>query len=286
MLTQLGTTSKALLFYALAFGMALLLALFGKGMGEIIRLVSMFTSLAAVLLMLLVVTRDGHTRSGWEMLGLHRLGVGAWGWAIGGPILSLGLAYGIVWATNIGHLDTASWSGPITLDTLLNFVIGFAVGFVAALAEEIGWRGYLLVHLLPLGRMRALLISGFLHGLWHLPLMLLTPYYHADGNRVLVAALFLLTLTAAGLFYGYLRLISGSVWPAALAHGVVNTTWAALSGITLAGASPLLLEYLAGESGLLILIGVSLLSAWLLYRLQRKEKEVIRTNVFVGETTA
>ncbi|REJ33335.1 MAG: CPBP family intramembrane metalloprotease domain-containing protein, partial [Bacillota bacterium] len=39
-----------------------------------------------------------------------------------------------------------------------------------ALGEEIGWRGYLLPQLAGLGRRRALLLSGFLWSIWHLPL--------------------------------------------------------------------------------------------------------------------
>jgi hypothetical protein len=40
--------------------------------------------------------------------------------------------------------------------------------------------------------------------------------------------------------------------------------------ITVAVGSPVLLEYWAGESGLLTLIGITLLAGWLLYRLQRQ----------------
>jgi hypothetical protein len=74
---------------------------------------------------------------------------------------------------------------------------------IAPLARYlIGWRGYFLRHLLTLGRRRALLLSGLLHGLWHMPLLLLTPFYHGLGNRWIVVPLFLLTLTAAGVVYG------------------------------------------------------------------------------------
>jgi hypothetical protein len=34
------------------------------------------------LLMQFVVTRDGTTRAGWQILGLHRLGLRTWGFAI------------------------------------------------------------------------------------------------------------------------------------------------------------------------------------------------------------
>ena len=76
----------------------------------------------------------------------------------------------------------------------------------------------------------------------HLPLILLTPFYHPGGNRVIVVGLFLLTLTAAGVLYGYLRLTSESVWPVGIAHGVYNSAWNLFSGLTVAGAAPLLLE--------------------------------------------
>ena len=139
---------------------------------------------------------------------------------------------------------------------------------ILALGEEIGFRGYLLPHLLKLGRTRALLLSGLLHGVWHLPLLLLTPFYHGDGNRWLIGPLFLLTLSAAGVFYGYLRLTSESIWPTALAHGAFNAFWNRFSLLTVAVGSPLVLEYLAGESGLFTLIGVVALAAWLLARWQ------------------
>jgi membrane protease YdiL (CAAX protease family) len=217
----------------------------------------MFTPLAAVMLMLLVVTRDGYTRAGWRGLGLARAGWGSWGLALLGPLFVMGCTYAIVWTTGIGRLNLTNMPGM--LDFLLNLVISLIVTSLLASAEEIGWRGYLLPHLLPLGRMKALLISGLLHGLWHLPLMLLTPFYHAGGNRLIVITLFLLTLTVAGVLYGYLRLTSGSLWPVALAHGTLTT---------FSASSPLLLEYLAGESGLFSLLGAALLVGWLGHRWQ------------------
>jgi membrane protease YdiL (CAAX protease family) len=266
MFIQLGSLMKASLFYLIALTLALLVALFGQGLGERSAILSMVTPLAAVLLLLLVVTRDGYTRAGWRVLGLHGAGWGSWGLAVLGPLLVLGCSYAIVWSTGIGRLDLTNSQGMI--DFLLNLVISLIVTSLFALAEEIGWRGYLLPHLLSLGQLRAMLLSGLLHGLWHLPLMLLTPFYHASGNRLLVVGLFLLTLTVAGVLYGYLRLTSGSLWPVALAHGALNTFWGQFSSLTVATASPLLLEYLAGESGLLSLLGAALLAGWLVYRWQ------------------
>lgn len=263
MFTQLSHSTKALLFYCIAFGLAVLMAAVGQGLGDEIRMVYMFTPLTAVLLMLLVLTRDGYTRVGWQMLGVHRAGWRSWPLAVLGPLLVLSCTYGIVWTAGIGRLDLSQY--PITPDLLINLIVGLLVSSLIAFAEEIGWRGYLLPHLLPLGRVRALLISGLLHGIWHLPLILMTPFYHGTGNRLIVVTLFLLTLTAAGIFYGYLRLQSDSVWPVALAHGAFNTFWDMFTTLTVAVGLPLTLEYLAGETGIFTLVGVLVMVVWLLY---------------------
>ena len=52
----------------------------------------------------------------------------------------------------------------ITLAPLLNTVF--------ALGEELGWRGFLLPSLLPLGQWRAILMSGVIWGIWHAPAIL------------------------------------------------------------------------------------------------------------------
>jgi membrane protease YdiL (CAAX protease family) len=120
-----------------------------------------------------------------------------------------------------------------------------------------------------LGIARALLLSGLMHALWHFPLLLLTPIYPIVGSWLVVGPIFIVTLTAAGVFYGYLRLKSKSVWPATLAHGVINISfeWFAMFTIT---ASPLALEYLAGETGILTLLATVLTAGFILYRLRQR----------------
>ena len=141
------------------------------------------------------------------------------------------------------------------------------------MAEEIDWRGYLLPRLMPLGTRRASLLTGLLHGLFHMPLFLLTPFYHSDGNRLITVPLFLCSLTMAGAIYGYLRITTDSVWPAAIAHTTLNVTWNLLNTLTVA-ASPLAVEYLAGESGILPLLGYIALAAICLYRLKGRTAAV------------
>ena len=224
MFNRLNRLMKASLFYLITFTLAVLLAIFGQGLGKLVLVVTMFTPLVAVLLMLLVVTRDGYTRTGWQTLGLHRLGWQRWGLAVLGPLLVLSCTYAIVWSIGIGRPNWAALGKTLALGGLVSLLLNLIVDMILALGEEIGWRGYLLPHLLPLGRTQALLLSGFGHGLWHLPVMLLTPFYHESGNRLLVAALFVLSTTCGGVFFGYLRLKSGSVWPAVSDFTEVNFT--------------------------------------------------------------
>ena len=279
MFKQLSSFMKAALYYGIALSLILLLALMGQGLGETVLAIAMFTPLAAVLLMQFVVTRDGTTRDGWQILGLHRLGLRTWGLAIVAPFLVMLCTYGITWSTGIGRIDQTALDGVIALAgplgivlTLFNILRGLILSMFLALAEEIGWRGYLLPHLLPRGRTGALLLSGLLQGIWHLPIILLTPFYHGSGDRWTVTVLFLLTLTAAGVFYGYLRLTTDSVWPAALAHGAFNMFWTTFTSVTIAVGSADVLEYWAGESGVITLVEVALVAAWLIYRLQRQPR--------------
>jgi membrane protease YdiL (CAAX protease family) len=118
------------------------------------------------------------------------------------PLSVLGFSYGCVWLTGIAVFIVPDQIGSVfsfVLDLVLSVAI---IALTAAFGEEIGWRGYLLPHLMGLGFRRALLLSGLLHGLWHLPILIWTPFYHVMGNRFIIIPLFLLTLTVAGVCYG------------------------------------------------------------------------------------
>jgi membrane protease YdiL (CAAX protease family) len=84
--------------------------------------------------------------------------------------------------------------------------------------------------------------------------------------KLIIGPIILLTLAVAGVFYGYLQLKSGSVWPAALAHGAVNV-YRSLFAIFTVAASPLALEYRVGETGVLTLIATAVAAGLLLYHL-------------------
>jgi membrane protease YdiL (CAAX protease family) len=212
-----------------------------------------------------VLTRDGYARSGWASLGLHRLGLRAWGVAIIAPVLVSLAGTAIVWATPL-----AAFAAPAdSLSTAVGFFVQLLLFTVTlSLGEELGWRGYLLPRLLDLGRRRALVVTGLVWAVWHLPLIFLTPLYHADGNRWLVVPLFVATIVAGSFVFGYLRLWTGSVWPAAIAHSAHNGAWGTLAAFTTTASPVLVDEYLVGDNGVLILLGTALVAWWLGHRLE------------------
>ncbi|MFC7643624.1 CPBP family intramembrane glutamic endopeptidase [Streptosporangium lutulentum] len=98
------------------------------------------------------------------------------------------------------------------------------INSIAALGEEWGWRGWLLPRLMPLGTWRALLVSGVIWGAWHAPLTLRGYNYPELGAWA--APMFVIFCVVFGAVLGWLRLYSGSFWPAVVGHGALNASGA------------------------------------------------------------
>jgi uncharacterized protein len=266
MFTKLTDTNKAAIFSVLVLcmsvGAALLIRILDVSPGPGMWTLWSFTPTVAAVIMLLVVTRDGYSREGWKSLGLHRLGVNVWWIAFGATLLITVAASAVVWATPLASFIVPE--GGI-IDPIIQFLIFvglFTVWF--ALGEEIGMRGYLQPHLMSLGRRWALLLVGLVWATWHMPLIFLAPAVaFPTGNLLLFFPLFYGTIVAASFFFGYLRIYTGSIWPASIAHSVHNAAWSILGAFTLVTASPVLVNvYLVGDFGLLILIGVVIGAIW------------------------
>jgi uncharacterized protein len=151
------------------------------------------------------------------------------------------------------------------LNGLTNVIISIVVVTILALTEEIGWRGYLLPRIQTIvSKRKAALAVGLIHGMFHVPLMVLTTTYNNVGNRWIVVPTVVVTLTAAGVFYAWLKDRSGSVWPVAVAHGTVNVL---IDGAAYAAIlSPVAFAYTATESGFVTMVTAMVLGAVLLVR--------------------
>jgi uncharacterized protein len=251
---------QATLFYGTAFSLALSFAALAPVIGRPVLFLTMFTPAIAVLLCR--VARIGGADFGLKDLGLTRLGVRYWPLALSLPLLGLLPGYLIVWISGLGQLSLpVDLALPqLVVQLLISLIVGVALG---AMGEEVGWRGYLLPRLAQtIGAGRASLITGFLHGCWHLPLIFLTPFYIADGPTALTVPLFLALTTFAGPIFGHMRLVSGSVVPAALMHAAWNSAWSFLSGVTQT-ENRSWVACLAGESGIVSVAMLALIAIWI-----------------------
>jgi membrane protease YdiL (CAAX protease family) len=125
-----------------------------------------------------------------------------------------------------------------------------------AMGEELGWRGFLLPKLLPLGQWKAILISNIIWGLWHAPVVaqgLNYPGYPIAGIFMMLVFSLLL-----GTIFSWLYLNTKSPWTPALAHGSVNAVASLPVLFLMPGFDMALggtLASVAGWLGLLVFVG-------------------------------
>ena len=201
----------------------------------------------------------GERLAAWRAIGF---GPASWRWlavALVLPALLIAISFAIAAAIGV-----VSFPNGLAIDPVQLVLELFVIGLLLALAEEIGWRGYLLPRLSRLVRGgRAALLTGAGHAAFHLPALLLTTVYQSAGARIIVVPMVMVTLTAAGVIYAWLRYASGSVWPVALAHNAFNTAVSAGAGAAVA-SSPALMAYVTTETGVVTMVLTVATATWLL----------------------
>lgn len=117
---------------------------------------------------------------------------------------------------------TQSWLFFLTNISIT--AIAFSIlGLVAATGEEFAWRGFLQGQLTrQFGVLPGIMMLAFVWWAWHLPALLMG-YNFPEHPLIGSLILFPLLMIGASLFFGWLTIKSGSFWPAALAHGTVNS---------------------------------------------------------------
>ena len=254
---------RVLIFLGFAFGLAwlvslviyltggltnsLVLAELAPGVPLTLAAVLMATALmwspAIANLLTRLVTREkwvGHMlglnfRRSWQPL------LGAWFL----PLILTGVGVAIYYALFPQYFDptmsaiqaqteaaTAQAGQPMTISPGLLVAIQIAsavtiaplINSIATFGEEFGWRGYLLPKLMPLGWRAAVLISGFVWGMWHWPINWMgynyaLPYPGAPWTGMIMFPLFTIS---TGILLSWLTLKAGNVWPAVIGHGALN----------------------------------------------------------------
>jgi uncharacterized protein len=169
---------------------------------------------------------------GWQW------GTGHWQrWAYLIPILYSLPAYLIVWLTGLGGFYNVEFmqktaaeygmeSSPLSVAlagyVLITMTAGFIPKTARALGEEIGWRGFLVPELSKVtGFFGVSMISGLMWALWHYPSILFSNYNEGTPPWYALTC-FTVMVVSSSFIYAWLRLRSGSVWPAAFLHGSHN----------------------------------------------------------------
>ncbi len=152
-----------------------------------------------------------------------------------GAVALVGLTLVLSQALGFTRIDVAEWSGYRAGDpaltgeqaqgevmrTLLMLPLFIAGYLFLTTGEELGWRGFLHTVLAPLGFWRTAIFTAALWVIWHAPLLVTSAHLGDIPWRDAVATsanLFLVSFVISAL-----RARTGSVWPAAFAHAMLNT---------------------------------------------------------------
>jgi membrane protease YdiL (CAAX protease family) len=110
----------------------------------------------------------------------------------------------------------------VAIQVLAALTVGPLFNTIFALGEELGWRGFLLPRLLPLGQWKAILLSGAIWGIWHAPAIL---QGHNYPTRPVAGVFMMIVFTVLlGAIFSWLYLRTRSPWAPALAHGSINAS--------------------------------------------------------------
>jgi len=252
-------------YLAIAFSIAIGIAVAMPHAG-INVLLSAFIPITAVLIITFTATPRGKRRELWASFGLARSGKSVWPIALLVPMLLAGSAYAVAVALGVADLGQLGLTASGAAVWSLNLLTSVAFMTVFFLSEEIGWRGYMLPRVQQLtSRRRAAVVTGFVHGCFHLPLVLIATTYDEFGSRWIVAPMVVAVITMGGVFYAYLWDRTHTVWPVAMAHGAVNIAFG-MGAAAVVASSQADLAYVAGEGGIATFVVVALAATWLLTR--------------------
>jgi hypothetical protein len=174
------------------------------------------------------------------------------------------LIYGLTWLLGLGQpdwqmralrslltgagADSSTLPQPALFWSILFLVSSLVAPFINSLfglGEEIGWRGFLLPRLLPLGKPRAYGLLGIIWGLWHAPLIIVG--FNYPGYPILGIVAMVGLTTALGVYINELTLRHRSTILAGWLHGLFNSQGYGIWRILFPSVNPLL----GGVTGLI-----------------------------------
>jgi membrane protease YdiL (CAAX protease family) len=156
-------------------------------------------------------------------------------------------------------------TGMIAIFALVTFIAAPVFNLIPSLGEELGWRGFLLPTLEPLGKTKAVIISGMIWALWHTPMILILGF--AYGRQMWLGALLhFILVTGLGIWMGSIWLENHSTVLAAFIHSVFNANAYGVWTLLFVSNNKLLV----GGTGLIITSFCFLLGIFTIYKLQQQ----------------
>ena len=166
-------------------------------------------------------------------LGLVRCRIFYIFFAILFPLIYFGLSYGLFWlftkTSYVGNFSvliehTLTYSQKLSDNAAIisALIMMIPITFITAFGEEIGWRGLMYPVMQRLwGYKKALIISGVVWALWHLPLVI-SGLYLQGTLMIYRVPVFILEIFALTVIYSWVRMKSNSVWTAVVIHAAHN----------------------------------------------------------------
>lgn len=248
-------TKRILYFLALCFGVAWVSEIFAvipmyqsedvdiiKEASDMLSQVMLTPALAA--LVVRFGTREGLAKSGFQFNFFEHKVLFLLGWFGTTALTFLGaVLYFLVFRDNFDpnmtnfvtysmsaadagtQIDAVNIVATYKTDLLIKVFTAAVLDLINSFGEEWGFRAYLLPKLYrKFGAVPAMLLSGFVSGLWYAPLVAIG-YYYGTGNVgfpvVNIIAMCIFSMVT-GVIYSYLCLRTGSIFPAVFAHSAVN----------------------------------------------------------------
>jgi membrane protease YdiL (CAAX protease family) len=221
------------------------------------------TGIAALLMFVpliaaIFVSRKFYTKQ--HMLGINRCNFVYIIIAVLVPLIYLILSYGLFWffakGSFVGNISdllgkAVSDSGkkiPDYITIIISLVINFFLCVITALGEEVGWRGLMYPVMQRIwGWKKAIVVSGLIWAIWHLPIVIAGLYMPGTIMLYLIPV-FVIEIFAITVIISWIRIKSNSVWTAIFLHAVHNyLDQAILQPLTKYANS----AYFVGETGII-----------------------------------
>jgi len=167
--------------------------------------------------------------------------VGRMKWLVAGWVIPVAVsfaAYGLIWMTGLGTVPnptflqrarftlgmTSQSNGLVIVAAFVYIsILGLLPGMMAAIGEEIGWRGFLVPELAKwMSFPKTALVSGVIWCAWHMPAILSGSYGTTDTPRWYQIGCFSTMVLSSAVVSAWLRMKSGSIWPVTIMHATHN----------------------------------------------------------------